>query len=155
MRPKYTFVIAGLLTALAPVAAQAQQSASYKLERLTLAAGAARLTSASYVNSITLSELIGSAAHCPTGSAVSLGFWSFLGVGDPSIVLRLAKDPIVPGRIDLSWTGQAPGFRLYRSPSSADVAASQNLLLSTAACAAVDATAPALAFYLVRAVGGP
>lgn len=134
--------------------AAAQESASFKMKRLTVVTLADRLSSESYGNTITASEAIGSAGVCPSGTATGLGFFSLLGLGEVPILLTVRKNQLNADHVDLSWTGQAAGFQLYKSASPVNVASPGNLLVATSLCAATDsvATGSEIAFYLVSSV---
>jgi len=123
------------------------------MKRLTVTALTERLTSPNHINIVVASEVIGAAGACPAGVATHLGFWSVLGPGEVPVLLTLDKLP--PNQsIELSWTGQAASFEVFRSMSPVAVDAPENLLVTSSSCSATDTTAANVAFYLVRPIPG-
>ena len=116
----------------------AQESASFKLKRFTLTPVAGRMISASYVNTVTATVEGGSCGVCPSGPAVAAGYWSVLGARTVPVELTARRNGSEPIGVDLSWTGQAEEFKVYRSISPIGVVAPQNVLLATDSCAASD-----------------
>ena len=140
-----------LLSVGALSVATAQESPSFKMKRLTVTALAERLTSPNHINIIAASEVIGAAGACPAGVATHLGFWSVLGPAEVPVLLTVDKIP--PNQnIELSWSGQAASFEVFRSMSPVAVEAPENLLVTSSSCSATDTTAPGVAFYLVRPI---
>lgn len=129
--------LCGSLAAAAEPASKAA-SDSFILERLTVAVLAGRATSSSFRTTVTAAEAEGSAGVCPAGTATTLGFWSILGPQSVPVLLDVEKNSTTPNDADLSWTGQAARFDVYRSGAPANLESPSNLLVSSAQCQATD-----------------
>ena len=149
-------VVALLLSAFGFAAASAQQSASFRVDRVTLAAGAGPISSASYVTTITIAQEgpVGSVSRCNDGFLQSTGFWSVLGESPVPVWLLVDKDDSDPPEVELTWSGSSSLFTLYRSGVAESLIDPLNVLLTTPECAVTDAPPAApITFYLVSPTG--
>jgi hypothetical protein len=128
------------LSVFAASSARAQDSAHFSLEGVTVTAGAADAASAHFDLSVTVAQLepAGAASFCNDGFGIVLGgapFTEALPVPNHLIVLR---DSGNPAHTDLSWSGAAASYEVYRSPSASDLTAHGNLLTTSTGCLVVD-----------------
>lgn len=125
------------------VTASAQESASYTLERLSIAGASQTIASARFETSITVGQEspAGAASICNVSWTDSLGFWSIEGDLPVPIVLTVARNPVDPLQIDLSWSGNASLFQVYRDYTPQNLVSLANLERVTALCSATDALA--------------
>jgi hypothetical protein len=128
----------------------AQQSSSFRLNRLSITALADASTSATYRSVVTAQVVSGSTGVCPAGMTSTLGFWSLRGGREVPIVLTLGKDDQNPPHLVLAWSGQADGFAVYRDTSPADVVNPANVLSTTDSCAETDTTAESSNLFFYR-----
>ena len=147
------FLAVVLCLAHAPPA-QAQESASFRMERVTVAGGATTASSANFDNSVTTTQvgLVGSASFCNAGFVDSLGFWSVLGDVATPIRLDVRLNEPSPPDVDLFWAGSADEFQVFRAFDAADVLNPNSLFLETTNCDAQDAmhSAATVIFYFVQ-----
>jgi len=103
-----------LLASTLPVFAQ--QSGGYILERMSAAAGATRMTSAIYDNTVAVAEgaPAGAASVCGGSEVSSFGFWSVLGDLAVPVILQVRRSSNDPSTLDLVWTGDAAQFQVCR-----------------------------------------
>lgn len=145
--------IAGL-SATPATGAGSPESASFVMDRVTVAGAAAIPSSASYELSVTFGQEgpSGALSFCNVGFDQHLGFWSMLGARSVPLVLRAARDPQNASRVLLDWTGTASSFDVFRGVAPQTVIDPGNLALTTPACSAAD-TPPGgddLVFYLIE-----
>jgi hypothetical protein len=135
---------------------QAQESASFRLDRITFAAGAGPVSSANYITTITIAQEgpVGSISRCNDGFLQSTGFWSVLGESSAPVWLNVDKNEFDPTQVDLGWSGSSSQFSIYRAEFADSLLEPLNLLLTTSDCAVTDAPPPApITFYLIRPTG--
>ena len=149
--PRTAVFLLGVLSILAVGDASAQQSSSFKMKRIAVSTLADRLDSPSFRNTVSVSAVVGSAGVCPSGPATSTGFWSFLGVVSVPVVLHIDKNGVQPRDVELTWTGQADEFDVYRSGFPNGLVSPTNLFLTTGSCSATDTMAKVseILFYSV------
>ncbi len=145
-------LLVALVGWFAPLAAQ--ESPSFRLERITVASGASSASSTSFSMSILAAEqgVAGSSSFCNSGFLNTLGFWSVLGNMAVPIRLRVSLDPLSAPDAALIWTGDADTFQVFRANSPEDVLNANNVIEETASCDALDALPMATAdilFYKV------
>jgi hypothetical protein len=147
---------AALLLALTAGATHlsAQESANFKLDRLTPAGGAARLSSLTFEASVTVAQVppAGAASLCNAGAVNSFGFWSVIGDLPVPLLLTAKRNKMMPELIRLLWSGTDPEYALYRSEDPSDIFSLPNLVLETTLCEASESipTAPGdILFYNV------
>ena len=162
MRPlpcRSPIVVAGLFAVLAFLGAPnayAQESASFSLDGVTVTAGATDAASQRFSLAVTVAELepSGAASFCNAGFGLVLGAAPFtpeLPVPNHLIVLRNAVDP---AHVDLSWSGTAPSYDVYRSTSSSSLTSAANYLTTSTGCLVVDTdpfTGPIVYYTVVPA----
>ena len=131
----------------------AQESSTFVMDRVSVSVGAARATSTSFDASITISQEspVGGASFCNTGFVNSIGFWSILGDLPTPILLQMALNETNATDLDLSWTGSADTFEIYRDFSPVAVVAPGNLYLEATDCSTIesDALASDVIFYRI------
>jgi hypothetical protein len=130
--------------------AHAQESPSFVMERLTLAAGSQTLASPSFEATVTVGQEApaGAASVCNTSWTNSLGFWSLLGDMPVPVVLTVAPNPGDPQAVVLTWSGNTPQFQVYRGFTPASLVAPGNLDQTVNVCTANDHNAgPIPALY--------
>jgi hypothetical protein len=145
-----------LFLAFASSMASAQESASFRLDRLTLAAGAGSVSSANYATTITTAQEgpVGSVSRCNDGFLQSTGFWSVLGESPVPVWLTVDKNGVDPTQVDLGWSGSSSLFDVYSAQFADSLAEPYNLLTTTPDCALTDAPPSApITFYLVLPTG--
>jgi hypothetical protein len=145
-----------LFLASATPMASAQESASFRLDRITFTAAAEPVSSANYATTITIAQEgpVGSISRCNYGFLQSTGFWSILGESPAPVWLTVDKNGADPTQVDLGWSGSSSQFSLYRAESADSLAESYNLLTTTPDCALTDAPPSVpLTLYLVRPTG--
>lgn len=98
---------------------------TYISERMTIAAGAQRLGSATYSSTIMAAQMtpIGGTSACNDGSIASLGFLSVLGDLPVPIILRVRQNAQDPLALDLSWTGVSSQFQVCRDIAPQNICA--------------------------------
>ncbi|HKQ98818.1 MAG TPA: hypothetical protein VJV75_13150 [Candidatus Polarisedimenticolia bacterium] len=121
----------------------AQESPSFILHRLSIAAASQTIGSAHFETTLTVSQEspVGAASICNTSLTNSLGFWSVLGDLPVPVILTLRRNAVDPQAIDLTWTGNAPTFQVYRDYTPQNVVSLANLERTTALCSATDSLA--------------
>ena len=148
---KYLLIVVTLVLCLPLVAAQ--ESASFRMDRLTVAGGAGSSSSTSFAMTVLAASEgpVGSSSFCNAGFVNTLGFWSVLGNAQVPVRLQVGLVPETPADVDLAWTGAADTFEVYRADLPEDVLNSNNLLEETAVCEAEDSLASSadLLFYKV------
>ena len=142
-------------TALSDPAA-AQESASFRLDRLTIAGASQTIASNGFVTTVTVGQesIAGAASICNVSLTTGLGFWSVRGELPVPVILTVARNPIDPQAIDLNWTGNTPTFQVYRDYTPENLVSLENLERVTAACSATDPLAfqSNIIYYAVEAV---
>jgi hypothetical protein len=150
-------ILVGCLLA-GPVTVPAQQSASYVMDRVTATASAHRLSSASFDLSVTVAQEgpVGSVSFCNGGFLQSTGFWSVLGEHPAPVKLRVAWSTSYGAEIELTWSGSAPSFDVYRSDAPESIVNGANLTATTTGCETTDTppAEPSILYYLVVPGGG-
>lgn len=138
---------------------KAQESANFTLKRVTVSSIAEHSGSASFMNTVTGIDIGGSASVCPTGMAVTTGFWSVKGISSIPVILTAMVNEIEPQDVDLDWTGLGPTFSLYRSENPENIISPANLFGMLSECADTDSTAVisegVVLFYKVEPDSGP
>lgn len=135
----------------------AQESASFRMERVTTSATAATASSTSFGMDVTFGQEVpvGSASRCNLGFVQNLGFWSVLGRSDSNIRLTVTHGA-TPAEVALEWTGSSDAFTVYRSDLPGMIAAPANVALTTTECAAADLPPEApIAYYVVLPANAP
>ena len=137
--PRRNLLVTLLLLAWAG-AASAQESASFVMTRVTLAATGSTAASPSFEMRVTLGQAVpvGAVSRCNDGYHQSAGFWSVLGDLPVPTLLLVNKDPGDPSGVVLSWTGTASQFDLYRSSAAVSVLDPINFVVSAFGCAISD-----------------
>lgn len=127
--------------------------AEYEMKRVSVTGVADRLASSNYRMSVTSEPLGGAAGTCPNGSVNSLGFWSVLGPMAVPMRLTVDKNAAYELDVDLSWTGHAPSFEIYRSTSPVNLISPDNLYWTTNYCDDTDENAASsdVLFYKIIA----
>ncbi|HEV8200707.1 MAG TPA: hypothetical protein VGS03_11860 [Candidatus Polarisedimenticolia bacterium] len=162
MKPSWCrspIVVSGFFAVLAFLGASqafAQESAHFSLDGVTVTAGAADAASARFALAVTVAELepSGAASFCNAGFGVILGAGPFtpeLPVPNHLIVLRNAVDP---AHVDLSWSGTAASYDVYRSQSASTLTSPANHLTTSTGCLVVDTdpfTGPIVYYTVVPA----
>jgi hypothetical protein len=155
LRSLIRFVMALLVLHIALIGVSlAQQSASFSIDRITMAAGGQSINSASFHSTVIAGQVSpsGAASFCNSGYMSSLGFFSILGDTVVPIRLNLAKNEIDPSTVELSWTGNADDFQIYSSSLPQDVLDPLNLDQETFLCDGSDSPgSESLVFYKVIA----
>ena len=142
--------------ALVAHGSEAQSSATYSIDRLTIASSASPSSSTNYAIDVTLAQQgpVGAASRCNDSWLQSLGYWSLFGEMPVPVFLSVDKDSLDPTSPELSWTGSSSEFTVYRSTMVPGVLDPVNELLVTTACDAVDTPPPAaVTFYLIQPTG--
>ena len=162
MRPlpcRSPIVVAGLFAVLAFLGAPqafAQESAHFSLQGVTVTAGASSTASPRFDLAVTVAELepSGAASFCNAGFGLVLGAAPFtpdLPVPNHLIVLRNSTDP---AHVDLSWSGSASSYDVYRSQSASNLTSPANYLTTSTGCLVVDTdpfTGPIVYYTVVPA----
>ncbi|HET8945699.1 MAG TPA: hypothetical protein VFQ07_01850 [Candidatus Polarisedimenticolia bacterium] len=162
MRPsscRSPIVLPGLFAVLAFLGAphaNAQESAHFSLDGVTVVAGANEASSARFGLAVAVAELepSGAASFCNDGFGVVLGASAFtpaLPVPNHLIVLRNAANP---AHVDLAWSGAAASYDVYRSSSASNLASPANDLTTSTGCLLVDTdpfTGPIVYYRVVPA----
>jgi hypothetical protein len=134
----------------------AQESASYRLDRVTFASGVGSVFSANYATTITIAQEgpAGSVSRCNDGFLQATGFWSILGESPAPVWLNLGKNGLDPTQVDLDWSGSSSQFSVYRAEFADSLSEPYNILITTPDCALTDAPPSApITFYLVLPTG--
>ena len=122
--------------------ARAQESADFKMQRVSVTAASqtAAAASSDYRTTVVLgdSSLVGAASSCNAGFRTSMGFWSVLGDLHVPIRLLLDQSPTERGSVALSWSGADPGYEVYRATSPVGIVDPANLDAVTSSCASED-----------------
>jgi hypothetical protein len=143
-------VVLALALGIAP--SGAQESSSYVMDRITFNSAAQQTTSTTFVMNVTFVQEVpvGSASLCNQGYVQNLGFWSIMGYSSVPVMLRAARNTADPFDVDLSWTGSASSFEIYRSTVPNGIVDPPNLAAVTSECSDTD-TPPnaAIVYYLV------
>ena len=150
------FVCALVFLAFVPAKVAAQESANYRMDRITIAATANSVSSAGYAMTVTFGQEgpVGSISRCNESFLQSTGYWSILGETPVPVFLLLDRNDADPALPDLMWTGSASQFTVYRSVLPNDVVQPMNEVLSTPLCGITDDPPPAsIVYYLVLPTG--
>jgi hypothetical protein len=139
-RPGAAIAAAAILALIRVSPAAAQESPSYVMQRITLAAGSQTLSSASFDATATVGQEgpVGAASVCNASWTSSVGFWSLLGDLPVPVVLTVAPHPSDPQAVVLSWSGNAPQFQVYRGFTPASLVSPGNLEQTVNVCSADD-----------------
>ena len=123
------------------------------MKRVSVTGVADRLASTNYRMSVTSEPIGGATGSCPNGSVNSLGFWSVLGPMEVPMRLMVDKNATHELDVDLSWTGHAPFFDVYRSTSPVNLISPGNLYWTTNYCEDTDehASSSDVLFYKIIA----
>lgn len=156
LNPAVPLVIgAGALLWLAAMAAGAQESPNYRMERISVIAGGSAAASPNYTMRAVIGQESpdGSASTCSSGRVGGFGFWSVLGPGPAPIILTVTANPTDPQNVQLSWSGVEPLFHVHRDSLPDDLLDPRNLHGETAACGmAIDESASGdIVYYRVVA----
>jgi hypothetical protein len=149
---KHLMRFAVLVLALGVTPSFAQESPSFVMDRITFSSAAQQATSASFEMSVTFAQegLVGSASLCNQGYVQNFGFWSVMGYSPIPVMLRAARNTANPFDVDLSWTGSATSFEIYRSTIPNGIIDPPNLAAVTSECSDTDTPPNApIVFYLV------
>jgi hypothetical protein len=134
----------------------AQESARYRLDRLTFAAGVGSVSSANYATTITIAQEgpVGSISRCNDGFLQNTGFWSVLGESPTPVWLTVDKNSLDLTQVDLDWSGSSSQFSIYRAELADSLSEPYNMLITTPDCTMTDAppTVP-ITFYIVLPTG--
>jgi hypothetical protein len=98
---------------------------------------------------------VGAVSRCNDGYHESAGFWSVLRDQPVPTLLLVAKDPLNPGGVILSWTGSASQFDVYRSTVPASVLDPGNFAVSDFDCTTADLPPTAPRTYYLVVPSGP
>ena len=112
------------------------------------------MTSTSFNMHVTSAPVSGTSGICPAGTTASLGFWSFKAQTEVPMLLMLDKTYNAGAGewdVELSWSGLAVQFEIFRNTSPIDLDDPGNLYKTTSLCTDTDQNAgPFQAlFYLV------
>ena len=157
-RTAYSFVCVFTLTALcvAAGAVRAQESTSFRIERVTASASAGFAESINFETRIVVSQNSpsgGMASECGNGWIQTAGFFSVLASGPVPIWLTVDRASLDPLEIGLSWTGINNTFEVRRSfdPQTINDPSSLQEVVGTCATADPLPTENNLIYYLVAA----
>jgi len=127
-----------VLTPVAPAAAQ--ESGSFVMSRVTLAATGAVASSPRFDMRSTLGQAVpvGAVSRCNDGYHQTAGFWSVLGDQPVPTLLFVASDVANPGGVILTWTGSAPQFDLYRATTAPTLLDPGNFTHTVFGCTTAD-----------------
>jgi hypothetical protein len=137
-------VTAAIVLTFVPVSrASAQESPSFVMNRITLAAGSQTIASPSFEATVTVGQEgpAGAASVCNASWTDSLGFWSVLGDLPVPLVLTVAPSAVDPQIVVLSWSGNQPQFQVYRGFSPQSLVSPANLDQTVNVCTANDPNA--------------
>ena len=95
-------------------------STSYRLNPATMDVGGAEISSASYVLNSSASQRATIGTSSSPGFVLQSGFWSFVGSGLVPVLLTV-DDGIMPGDVDLSWSGNNSPYDVYESTDCTNV----------------------------------
>ncbi len=154
-RVRRLFAVA-MVCAMATLCVPAQESTGYVMDRVTITSTADVALSASFQVAVTFGQQgpVGSVSICNAGAFQSTGFWSIIGDPPVPIFLDVLKDMVDPSSVDLSWTGAAPLFEIFRGEMADSVPAPANSVLTTSLCVGSDSPpAGAIFYYLVLPAG--
>jgi hypothetical protein len=142
-----------LCVVIALLSASGTAQAEYEMKRVSVTGVADQLASSSYIMSVTSEPIGGATGVCPSGSVNSLGFWSVLGPMAVPTRLTVDKNAAYELDVDLSWTGHAPFFDVYRSTSPVNLVSPGNLYWTTNYCDDTDenATSSDILYYKIIA----
>ena len=155
-RASILWIVFPFLAIFMATSTSAQESANFKLERMTLAATSGPATSANYATTITFAQEgpAGSLSRCNDGFLQSTGFWSVLGESPVPVRLTLGRNAADRTHPDLVWSGSSSEFTVYRATVPMSIIDPFNELVVTSLCATTDAPPPAATtFYLVSPTG--
>ena len=147
-------ILAILCVAVGNGSALAQQSASFMMERVSATAVGDTASSATFTTTVVLGEAspVGAASFCNSGFVNSVGFWSVLGDLPVPIHLRLGKDLSSPGVIEMSWSGSADLFEVFRSSTPVGVVHPLNSVSQTGVCEEQRLDTFNMSFYVIEGV---
>lgn len=139
---------------LAPAPLQAQDSAHYSVAGVTVTAGAEEAaSSARFDLSVVVAALepTGAASFCNDGFGVVLGGAPFTAALPVPNHLLVSRNGANPAHVDLTWSGTAAFYDVYRSTSPVNLATPGNYVATSPGCLLLDAdpfTGPVV-FYTV------
>jgi len=137
-------------------AAFGQSSASFRMDRVTVASAAEPSSSANFALTLTFAQEspVGSISRCNDSFLQSTGFWSVLGETPVPVMLHVNRDASDASLPLLTWSGSSSEFTLYRAVLAQGVVDPINEALVTNACTAVDTPPPAtVTYYVVEPTG--
>ncbi len=142
---------------LGAATAAAAESQSYVADRISVVAGAGTCSSFTFDHSMVVSPVApaGHSAACGASSVAHFGFWSVLGTPDMPTSLALERGALDRAAVDLSWTGSATAYQVYRSDLPAAVLDPANLLAETSSCTESDPAPPPAGVLYYRVVPQP
>jgi hypothetical protein len=136
----------------------AQESASFRMERVALSASGGAAESARFETRIVLADpgpSGGMASACGTTWIQTTGFLSILAGGPVPIRLTVTRPSTDPLEVELSWTGTDALFDVRRSFDAGSIGDPASVSTTLAECSATDPD-PAeneIIFYLVLPAG--
>jgi hypothetical protein len=142
------------------IPAFAQESPSFKMERVAATASAGYAESPRFSTRVVVSQESpsgGMASVCGNGWIHTAGFFSLLASGPVPIWLTVERPQIDPLEIELSWTGSDDAFEVRRTFDAQTINDPGSLLQVVSACDTSDPspTENDLIFYLVVAEPPP
>ena len=81
---------------------------------------------------------MGSVSFCNQGPLLTAGFWSLLGDTPVPVFLDVSLDPGSSSKVQLSWSGSASIFEVFRAAAPHAVPTPDNTLMLTSTCGAAD-----------------
>ena len=132
-----SFALAWLL---ASSGANAQESDHYVLEGVTVTAGAEAAASARFDLSVVVAALepTGAASFCNDGFGVVLGGAPLTAPLPVPNHLLVQRNGANPGHVDLTWSGTAATFDVYRGTSPVNLATPGNYVTTSPGCLVID-----------------
>lgn len=155
----FSSLLLGLAVAgvIGPGEAASPSSASYTMERVTVAGGAASSGAAFYDTRVTFAQEgpAGSVSVCNDGLGQGTGFWSVMGLAAVPVHLQVARDPLDPESVVLKWSGSSPSFEMYRAWLPFNVLDPVHLTTTTTDCELTDLPpqGPDIVYYLITPAG--
>lgn len=158
IRPVTVLVWFGLLAALSPRTATAQESPSFRVPRVALSASTGVASSERFATRLLFAEqgpTGGMASACGSTWIQTAGFLSILTSGPVPVELTVGRASIVPLAIELSWTGTDTRFDVRRAFDAESMSLPGSLHETVEACSTQDPnpTENEIIFYLVLPAG--
>lgn len=126
---------------LAPTVLQAQESAHFSLNGVTVTTGAEEaVSSARFDLSVVVAALepAGAASFCNDGFGVVLGGAPFTAALPVPNHLLVSRNGGNPAHVDLTWSGTAASYDVYRATSPVNLATPGNYVTTSPGCLVVD-----------------